>query len=282
MVLVTDGRYGDQATAQLAQAGVDGRVMVGLSERGDLRHARCGGRRVALGRLRGRARHATSSSNASKASVRDVSSSRSAASSRPSGGAKDPGEIARMAEACRIADAALSEIGTAVGGSHRGRGPQPAGDPHARARCRRTRATRRSSRPGPVNAARPHHRPTDTLIEAGHTVIIDVGALYDGYHSDMTRTFFVGEPTPQQRRCTRSCWPRSAPAWRPSRRASARAELDARVPRRHHRGRLRRVVQPRHRSRRRAVDPRGPVHQSHRRPQIAGRGRSDRGAWGLS
>ena len=51
---------------------------------------------------------------------------------------------------------------------------------------------------GPVNAARPHHRPTDTVIEAGHTVIIDVGALYDGYHSDMTRTFVVGEPTPQQ------------------------------------------------------------------------------------
>jgi Xaa-Pro aminopeptidase len=52
---------------------------------------------------------------------------------------------------------------------------------------------------GPVNAARPHHRPTDTVIETGHTVIIDVGALYDGYHSDMTRTFFIGEPTSQQR-----------------------------------------------------------------------------------
>ena len=31
VVLVTDGRYGDQATAQLAQAGVDGHVIVGLS-----------------------------------------------------------------------------------------------------------------------------------------------------------------------------------------------------------------------------------------------------------
>src|SRR5258706_12992328 len=51
---------------------------------------------------------------------------------------------------------------------------------------------------GPIHAARPHHRPTGTTIETGHTVIIDVGALYDGYHSDMTRTFFIGEPTPQQ------------------------------------------------------------------------------------
>ncbi|MEY4231245.1 MAG: putative Xaa-Pro dipeptidase, partial [Actinomycetota bacterium] len=30
-------------------------------------------------------------------------------------------------------------------------------------------------------------------------VIIDVGALVDGYHSDMTRTFLVGETTPLQR-----------------------------------------------------------------------------------
>ena len=31
VVLVTDGRYGAQARAQLADAGVDGRVVVGLS-----------------------------------------------------------------------------------------------------------------------------------------------------------------------------------------------------------------------------------------------------------
>jgi Xaa-Pro aminopeptidase len=52
---------------------------------------------------------------------------------------------------------------------------------------------------GPTNAALPHHRPTDTPIEEGHTVVIDVGALYDGYHSDMTRSFVVGEPSALQR-----------------------------------------------------------------------------------
>lgn len=46
---------------------------------------------------------------------------------------------------------------------------------------------------GPVNSAKPHHRPTSTLIEEGHSVVIDVGALVDGYHSDMTRTFLIGE-----------------------------------------------------------------------------------------
>jgi Xaa-Pro aminopeptidase len=51
---------------------------------------------------------------------------------------------------------------------------------------------------GPHHAALPHHRPTSTRVEWGHTVIIDVGALVDGYHSDMTRTFVVGTPTQQQ------------------------------------------------------------------------------------
>jgi len=52
---------------------------------------------------------------------------------------------------------------------------------------------------GPENAAQPHHRPTQTLIEAGHTVVIDVGALVDGYHSDMTRSFVIGDMTAEQR-----------------------------------------------------------------------------------
>ena len=48
---------------------------------------------------------------------------------------------------------------------------------------------------GPVHSALPHHRPTDRRFENGDTVVIDVGALVEGYHSDMTRTFFIGEPS---------------------------------------------------------------------------------------
>jgi len=51
---------------------------------------------------------------------------------------------------------------------------------------------------GRVNAPLPHHQPGDTPIEDGHTVVIDVGALFDGYHSDMTRTYVVGEPSALQ------------------------------------------------------------------------------------
>ena len=52
---------------------------------------------------------------------------------------------------------------------------------------------------GPDNAARPHHDTGRRTIVEGDTVIIDVGALVDGYHSDMTRTFVVGDPTSEQR-----------------------------------------------------------------------------------
>ena len=48
---------------------------------------------------------------------------------------------------------------------------------------------------GPEHGARPHHEPTDRRIVEGDTVIIDVGALVDGYHSDMTRSYVIGEPT---------------------------------------------------------------------------------------
>ena len=43
------------------------------------------------------------------------------------------------------------------------------------------------------NSVKPHHRPTSTLIREGDSVVIDVGGLVDGYHSDMTRTFLIGE-----------------------------------------------------------------------------------------
>ena len=38
------------------------------------------------------------------------------------------------------------------------------------------------------NSAVPHHRPTDRVLERGEFVKFDFGALYRGYHSDMTRT----------------------------------------------------------------------------------------------
>ncbi len=44
-----------------------------------------------------------------------------------------------------------------------------------------------------ANGARPHHDPSETLIESGHGVVIDFGAEVSGYRSDMTRTIQIGD-----------------------------------------------------------------------------------------
>ncbi|GAC1451052.1 MAG: Xaa-Pro peptidase family protein [Ktedonobacterales bacterium] len=52
---------------------------------------------------------------------------------------------------------------------------------------------------GGANAARPHAVPTDRPLAAGETIIIDMGARYAGYCSDMTRTVCLGEATDEMR-----------------------------------------------------------------------------------
>ncbi len=43
------------------------------------------------------------------------------------------------------------------------------------------------------NSANPHASPTQRKIQAGDLLVVDWGAAYDGYISDLTRTFAVGE-----------------------------------------------------------------------------------------
>ena len=50
------------------------------------------------------------------------------------------------------------------------------------------------------NGAMPHPRPADRRIVEGDLVVLDFGAMVDGYCSDMTRTIMVGESTPTQDR----------------------------------------------------------------------------------
>lgn len=47
------------------------------------------------------------------------------------------------------------------------------------------------------NAASPHHGAGDRVIAPGDTVVIDFGGTVGGYHADTTRTFSVGEPSPE-------------------------------------------------------------------------------------
>lgn len=48
-----------------------------------------------------------------------------------------------------------------------------------------------------INSASPHAVPTDKPLQDGEFLTLDFGAVVDGYHSDMTRTLVIGEPTPE-------------------------------------------------------------------------------------
>ena len=49
---------------------------------------------------------------------------------------------------------------------------------------------------GGPNAALPHAVPTDRRVGRGESVVLDLGSKLDGYCSDMTRTWILGEPAP--------------------------------------------------------------------------------------
>lgn len=50
---------------------------------------------------------------------------------------------------------------------------------------------------GGPNSANPHAVPTERLIQRGDLLVIDFGAAYQGYASDITRTFAIGETEPE-------------------------------------------------------------------------------------
>jgi len=49
-----------------------------------------------------------------------------------------------------------------------------------------------------IRAALPHGKASTKVIEKKETIIVDLGARYQGYHSDETCTFIVGKPSRQQ------------------------------------------------------------------------------------
>ncbi len=53
---------------------------------------------------------------------------------------------------------------------------------------------------GGPNSASPHASPSDRPLVEGDLVIIDWGTIYQGYRSDITRTFVLGTPTPEMER----------------------------------------------------------------------------------
>jgi Xaa-Pro aminopeptidase len=197
LVLVTDGRYTEQARAELAGAGADGTVVEARSLpelRERVAELTAGLRRVGI--------------EAEHLSVAEHGRLRASLTAElvPTSGlveaerrTKDPAEIARIVEACRIADAALAAVAPLLAGRPREVDVRDELDHRMRRLGAEGPSYDTIVAAGPLNAARPHHRPDRTVVEEGQTVVIDVGALVDGYHSDMTRTFVVGDPSPTQR-----------------------------------------------------------------------------------
>ncbi len=110
---------------------------------------------------------------------------------------KDPGEIARITKAAAIADQALADVQDLLT-------RQPTELEFARTldyQMLNSGAEALSFETicasGP-NSALPHARPTERRITDGDLVVLDFGAQFDGYHSDMTRTFCIGKPNPAQ------------------------------------------------------------------------------------
>lgn len=50
-----------------------------------------------------------------------------------------------------------------------------------------------------ANSSMPHYRPQNVPLKKGDTVLIDIGVKLQGYHSDMTRVVFFGEPLPKMK-----------------------------------------------------------------------------------
>src|SRR5580658_7300383 len=112
--------------------------------------------------------------------------------------AKDPSELELLATACRISGQAIADVFALIRPGLTERQLAAALD--------RRMVDLGAERPafdtivasGP-NGAIPHHAPTDRPLRRGDLITMDFGALYGGYHADMTRTVVLGEPAGWQR-----------------------------------------------------------------------------------
>ena len=185
-LLTTDGRYRTQSSEQVGAAGAQVEITIGAlkAQRDALVAFLKGASRVGL-----EADHVSWTASREWSELVDV---------HPTSGAvealrevKDEGEIDRMARAAAIADAALEEVLPMLGQGLSEADFALALDSAMRRGGAESTAFETIVAAGP-NSAKPHHHPTDRPIGKGEPVVVDFGATFEGYRSDMTRTFCVG------------------------------------------------------------------------------------------
>ena len=110
---------------------------------------------------------------------------------------KDAGELAAMAAAAQLADQVYDWV------IERGLVRKTEREVAQAAEARIRELDAEPSFPvivaGGANGALPHAEPGDRIIDAGEIVVFDMGAQFDGYCSDCTRTFAAGEPGEEAR-----------------------------------------------------------------------------------
>lgn len=106
---------------------------------------------------------------------------------------KDSGELWRISQACQIADKALKQVSPMLFQGISELDFASALDYQMRSFGASAIAFDTIVAAGP-NGAKPHAKPTERIIEPGELIVIDFGATYMGYRSDMTRTLCIGEP----------------------------------------------------------------------------------------
>jgi Xaa-Pro aminopeptidase len=190
-VLTTDGRYRTQSAEQLQRAGaanVEITIGAGAEQRQAALAALDGANAARIGLEAG---NVTWSGQRSWADVlgadRLVPTTNAVEALRER---KDPAEIARMERAAAIADAALFEVLPLMS--------QGISEEHFALEL--DTAMRRGGAESTAfetivaageNSAKPHHHPGARRINGGDPVVVDFGATFEGYRSDMTRTFCV-------------------------------------------------------------------------------------------
>lgn len=191
LVFLTDGRYGGQAGEQLRDAGVEARIQVG-NPKDQQAHA--------LAAAGGIARLGLEAGNVTWARQRAFASEWFPDTELvPTEGlveglrqVKDAGEVARIEQAAAIADEALARVRLRLTERPRERDLALELDGEMRRLGASGPSFETIVASGP-NGAKPHARPGDRVVDEGDLVVIDFGAVVDGYCSDTTRTFVVGD-----------------------------------------------------------------------------------------
>jgi len=186
-VLVTDGRYRDQAPDQTSAAGaVVDVVVVGGGDRSPIASLSSGTGRVGL--------EAGSITWSEQIRLCDLMSAPPVATDGLVEGLrelKDEGEVDRIAEAAAIADRAFARVLPSILAGAVESEIAMSLDHAVRSGGASDRAFETIVAAGP-NSALPHARPGPRPMLDGDLVVCDFGAMVDGYRSDMTRSLRVG------------------------------------------------------------------------------------------